>query len=477
MLSSGLQIPPLFLLLLLLLLTAMELGCSFTEEDKKLLVDLHNQYRAKVSPPAADMLKMSWDPELEAFAKDYATKCIWEHNAERGRRGENLFAMSGDLDVTMAVDEWYNEYAFYNMTTLTCQEGQMCGHYTQVVWASSERVGCGTVFCETLEFLNDTDMHLVVCNYQPPGNIKGRKPYKEGAPCSMCPDGYSCKDSLCESGVDVGDATASPKPEPTAVLTASPALQTTPDSTPDTPDSPQTGAESESPTAEGPTSSLELTSDLSNSDATVSSLVTMGATTLRPASPESRTEKATSAEFPLSGGLATPEATIKKPEPPSTPPTPVHSTPKSPLVPKPASIPKPPSTGKPPSMPKPLSAHKHPFFSKLPVPKKPPVSKTPARHRLSAYSKAINKHSNAAQASADKVPVHNTAAKAASISVCLPCLGCKQISHHEEIKTALKELTSRYPYAPCFSPLPRWQRHSKWGNTLRKARPYWLNSL
>lgn len=73
-----------------------------------------------------------WDPELEGFAKNYATKCIWEHNKERGRRGENLFAMSGDLDVKRAVQEWYDEHQYYNMTTSICEEGQMCGHYTQV---------------------------------------------------------------------------------------------------------------------------------------------------------------------------------------------------------------------------------------------------------------------------------------------------------------------------------------------------------
>ncbi|XP_061469309.1 peptidase inhibitor 16-like isoform X1 [Rhineura floridana] len=116
---------------------------------------------------------MSWDSELEAFAKYYATKCIWEHHKERGQQGENFFAMSGNLDVKTAVENWYSEYQYYNMTTSTCEEGQLCGHYTQVVWANSEHVGCGTVFCETLEILNDTDLHLVVCNYEPPHFVLG----------------------------------------------------------------------------------------------------------------------------------------------------------------------------------------------------------------------------------------------------------------------------------------------------------------
>lgn len=57
MLSSGLRIP-LLLPLLLLLLSAMELSWSFTDDEKKLIVNLHNQYRSEVSPPAADMLKI-----------------------------------------------------------------------------------------------------------------------------------------------------------------------------------------------------------------------------------------------------------------------------------------------------------------------------------------------------------------------------------------------------------------------------------
>ncbi|KAK9404433.1 peptidase inhibitor 16 [Crotalus adamanteus] len=208
MLSSGLWIP--LLSLLLLLLSAMELSWSFTDEEKQQIVDKHNLYRSMVSPSAANMLKMRWDSELETFAQNYSTQCTWEHNKERGNRGENLFAMTGYLDLERAVEDWYIEYQYYNYSTLACKEGEMCGHYTQVVWATSERVGCGATFCETLELINDTDMHLFVCNYQPPGNIRGHKPYIMGASCSMCPEGYSCKDNLCDSTADLEETTAAP---------------------------------------------------------------------------------------------------------------------------------------------------------------------------------------------------------------------------------------------------------------------------
>ncbi|NXG52434.1 PI16 inhibitor, partial [Psilopogon haemacephalus] len=193
MLSSAL--PPLFLLL-----TVPELSWSLSDEEKKILLDGHNKYRSQVSPPAADMLKMSWDTELEAFAQAYAEKCIWDHNKERGRRGENLFAMAPTLDLDFAVEDWNGEEKYYNLSTSSCVPGQMCGHYTQVVWASTHRVGCGAKFCEKIEGIETEGMHLLVCNYYPPGNMKGRKPYKEGASCSQCPEGRVCVNSLCGDG-------------------------------------------------------------------------------------------------------------------------------------------------------------------------------------------------------------------------------------------------------------------------------------
>lgn len=140
---------------------------------------------------------MSWDTELEAFAQAYAEKCIWDHNKERGRRGENLFAMAPMLDLEFAVEDWNAEEKFYNLTTSTCVSGQMCGHYTQVVWASTHRIGCGSKFCEKIEGIETEDMYLLVCNYYPPGNMKGRKPYREGPSCSQCPEDRVCVNSLC----------------------------------------------------------------------------------------------------------------------------------------------------------------------------------------------------------------------------------------------------------------------------------------
>ncbi|XP_036919179.1 peptidase inhibitor 16 isoform X2 [Sturnira hondurensis] len=190
----ALLLPP----LLLLVATTGPTG-ALDDEERLAMVKLHNLYRAQVSPSAANMLQMRWDEELAAFAKAYAQQCVWGHNKERGRLGENLFAITDEgMDVPRAVEEWYLEREHYNLSAANCDPGQMCGHYTQVVWAKTEKIGCGSHFCEKLQGVEETNIHLLVCNYEPPGNVKGQRPYQEGPPCSQCPSDYRCENSLCE---------------------------------------------------------------------------------------------------------------------------------------------------------------------------------------------------------------------------------------------------------------------------------------
>ncbi|NXF71444.1 PI16 inhibitor, partial [Sclerurus mexicanus] len=190
MLSSGL--PP-----VVLLLTVLELSWSLSEEEKKIILEEHNRYRSQVSPPARAMMKMSWDTQLEALAQSDAEKCIWKHDGESGQQEENLFAMAPTQDLKIAVNKWNEERKFYSLVTAKCVPGQMCGNYKQVVWADTERIGCGAKVCEKIEGLKAENKHLLVCKYSPPGNEDGRKPYWEGPSCSMCPKGTACVNNLC----------------------------------------------------------------------------------------------------------------------------------------------------------------------------------------------------------------------------------------------------------------------------------------
>ncbi|NWV93949.1 PI16 inhibitor, partial [Machaerirhynchus nigripectus] len=210
---------------ILLMLSVLELSWSLSDEEKKIILDEHNKYRSKVDPPARAMMKMTWDKELEALAQSYAEKCIWDHNKERGRRGENLFAMAPTLELEFAVEDWNGEEKFYNLTTSVCVPGQMCGHYTQVVWSSTHQIGCGAHFCEKIDGIETENMHLLVCNYYPPGNVKGKKPYMEGPPCTSCPTGTVCVNNLCDykvsPEVDTGEPLSSFTTEDPALLESS----------------------------------------------------------------------------------------------------------------------------------------------------------------------------------------------------------------------------------------------------------------
>ncbi|GCC26799.1 hypothetical protein chiPu_0005219 [Chiloscyllium punctatum] len=73
---------------------------------------------------------------------------------------------------------------------------------TMVVWATTNKVGCASYFCDHLQGLENKNLSILVCNYAPPGNIVGSRPFKKGISCSECPDGLQCVNNLC-GGVDV----------------------------------------------------------------------------------------------------------------------------------------------------------------------------------------------------------------------------------------------------------------------------------
>lgn len=67
---------------------------------------------------------------------------------------------------------------------LTClRYSHELGHYTQLVWAETNRVGCGFTSYST----DNRRINYYVCNYGPAGNFAGKEVYKMGPACSQCP--------------------------------------------------------------------------------------------------------------------------------------------------------------------------------------------------------------------------------------------------------------------------------------------------
>lgn len=143
----------------------------------------HNAVRASASPtPVPPLDPYCWSPSAAAIAQAWADTCTWAHNPASGL-GENIYAVgytgpTPPVDVHLdAVDTWASEAANYDYAANTCSG--VCGHYTQIVWRATQSVGCGIRNCTTgspfgPSFPNWT---IVVCNYDPPGNWVGQRPY------------------------------------------------------------------------------------------------------------------------------------------------------------------------------------------------------------------------------------------------------------------------------------------------------------
>jgi len=149
-------------------------------------VTAHNQARSgPLNPPPSPALPpVSWDAVLADSAYNYAIRCqgssgLLSHNDNRsedyqalggsGYVGENIYGTSGNATPAGAVALWMNEAPSYDYNSGSFGSA---GHYTQIVWRASVRIGCAIVDCPALTYHN-----TVICDYAPGGNITGQKPY------------------------------------------------------------------------------------------------------------------------------------------------------------------------------------------------------------------------------------------------------------------------------------------------------------
>jgi uncharacterized protein YkwD len=130
-------------------------------DTTSILVDAHNRVRAAhCAPPLA------WSAQLAKVAQGWADKlrdagCAFEHS--RTRYGENLAAgTAGALDAGSVVEMWYREVDQYDFKRAAFSMDT--GHFTQVVWVGTTKLGCGVASCKGME--------IWVCNYDPPGNVQ-----------------------------------------------------------------------------------------------------------------------------------------------------------------------------------------------------------------------------------------------------------------------------------------------------------------
>ncbi|NXR09624.1 CRSPL inhibitor, partial [Semnornis frantzii] len=189
---------------------------NLSPHDVGLVLDYHNRVRAQVSPPAANMEYMVWDEQLARAAEAWAARCLWDHGPPQLIKhvGQNLSIQSGrQRSVVDMVRSWHQEKQHYSFPhphecSPRCPSkcsSSVCSHYTQMVWASSSRLGCALSTCTNIQVWGSMWRHatLLVCNYAIKGNWLGEAPYKVGRPCSACPPAYGggCSNNMCFMGL------------------------------------------------------------------------------------------------------------------------------------------------------------------------------------------------------------------------------------------------------------------------------------
>jgi pathogenesis-related protein 1 len=112
-----------------------------------------------------------WSDQVAAIAQEWAETLLARNqfiHRPKSIYGENLFEIDGaQASPAQVVREWASEARNYDYAANRCKG--VCGHYTQIVWRDSKELGCGVAGSARRE--------IWVCDYNPPGNWVGRRPY------------------------------------------------------------------------------------------------------------------------------------------------------------------------------------------------------------------------------------------------------------------------------------------------------------
>jgi hypothetical protein len=134
----------------------------------------HNKYRTEINLPP-----LAWSETLAQDAQAWAS-----HNAALGGRtiqhsyrkdqGESSWwGTSKAFTYTQMIDVWGAEKQHFKPGMFpdlsTTGNWIDVGHYTQMVWKTTQYVGCG------LATAGGND--ILICRYSPPGNYVGKPPY------------------------------------------------------------------------------------------------------------------------------------------------------------------------------------------------------------------------------------------------------------------------------------------------------------
>lgn len=137
------------------------------------IVAAHNAERAAMGMPP-----LAWDASLAEgaaiYAQQMAASGLFAHSDRSKRRGvgENLWmGTRGAFSFEAMVGGWAAEKRYFvpGIFPNNSRTGDWAdvGHYTQMIWPTTSRVGCAIASTPRVDYL--------VCRYATAGNIDGRR--------------------------------------------------------------------------------------------------------------------------------------------------------------------------------------------------------------------------------------------------------------------------------------------------------------
>jgi len=137
------------------------------------MLALHNNARATLG-----ISKLTWSSSLAKTATAWAVQMAktgdFEHSHQSGK-GENIaFGTKNVYTYTKLFNAWLAEKKYFIKGAKfpycsTTGSYKAVGHYTQIIWAKTTKVGCGMATTSKYNYL--------VCQYTKPGNYMNQYVY------------------------------------------------------------------------------------------------------------------------------------------------------------------------------------------------------------------------------------------------------------------------------------------------------------
>lgn len=148
-------------------------AASLASDFSQRIVAAHNAERARMGMPP-----LAWDEGLglgaAAYAQQMAGSGMFQHSDRHARRGigENLWmGTHGAFSFEAMVGGWTAEKRYFVPgrfpNNSSSGDWEDIGHYTQMIWPTTTRVGCALASSARIDYL--------VCRYSPAGNIDGQE--------------------------------------------------------------------------------------------------------------------------------------------------------------------------------------------------------------------------------------------------------------------------------------------------------------